>query len=402
MKSRHKRIAFAVIAILLAGAGLWRWSHVAVAHAVLPADSAATSSGEVQVVMPHTLNPSSAGMPASEAPDHCSMAIRDAFNVRARKLALRQDANSQLAYALATPFDESFDFAHMNPVAINRAVEKRSAKTQNALLRAGELAPDKPEVLFLVANQCVGGDSCRGVQQTLLAADPDNAAAWLLEMSWARMRNDPAASERAFALAAKATRYDRYPDSALQVLMDAYGEVPLPAECSSEAARAITRRATGMNRDFSVLDQALMLAGASRVIPAINDIRLRCKPQAGVRMGVATRVGCRNIMTKMADGDNFLESAIALDTMVRLTAEDPDGSAWRERYRQFRWMYAQVGNSEVQRQLQPEDYAMDEVQTIQAALEASGLWPPPADWLPDDETARSLIQTGHPPPPKTH
>ena len=45
-----------------------------------------------------------------------------------------------------------------------------------------------------------------------------------------------------------------------------------------------------------------------------------------------------------------------------------------------------------------EDYAFDEMGAMQRALEAQGLWPAPAGWLPRDERARSLIQTGRPPP----
>ena len=39
-----------------------------------------------------------------------------------------------------------------------------------------------------------------------------------------------------------------------------------------------------------------------------------------------------------------------------------------------------------------------EVPAMQAELEAHGRWPAPAGWLPDNERARSLIQTGRPPP----
>jgi len=49
------------------------------------------------------------------------------------------------------------------------------------------------------------------------------------------------------------------------------------------------------------------------------------------------------------------------------------------------------------RQLTMEDYIFDEIRATQAALEVAGRWPPPADWLPSDPRARSLILTGRPP-----
>ena len=400
MKIRAKRIALAAIAVLLIGAGTWWWNRSIMEPVPLPGDSARTSPGEVPVAMPR---PDSAAPPvklAGEAPDPCGIAIRDAFNVRARTLAQREDASSQLAYALTVPFDPPIDIDRMDPVALRRVVEQRSDDGQRALLRAVELAPDKPDILFMAATQCSGGEACRGVQQALLAAAPENLAVWLYEMGWARMRNDPEAGERAFVNAAKATRYDTYAEIALKALVEAYGDMPMPGECSSQAGKAAMRRFTGMDHDLSMLDQALLMGNSSRAIPAYNNIRVRCMPQPGIAMGPATQVGCRNILTRMADGDTLIDRAIGLGTMVQLTAEDPDASAWRERFREFRWMYANMGDSEIQRLLQPEDYWIDEVRSLRAALEVSGRWPPPADWLPDDEGSRSLIQTGHPPPPK--
>ena len=48
--------------------------------------------------------------------------------------------------------------------------------------------------------------------------------------------------------------------------------------------------------------------------------------------------------------------------------------------------------------LTQEDYALDEVQSMQEALLAAGRWPAPTNWLPQDQRARSLIQTARPPP----
>jgi len=338
---------------------------------------------------------------SDEAPDRCGIAMRDAFSARASALAQREDANSQLAYALAVPFDARIDVDRMDPVALERMLEQRSASAKRALMRAAELAPASPDVLFLAATQCGSGEACRSVQQALLAADPDNMAVWLYEMSWADRRDDPDATQRAFKRAAKATRNDSYAHSALQVLVEAYGDLPLPAECSSEQAKTAMRRKTGMDRDLSMLDQALFLASASRVMPAYNGIRLRCIPQTQEAMGTAAPAGCRSFMAKMADSDIWIERAVALDVMVQLVADKPDASAWRERYRRDRWMMAQVGEADIQRLLQAEDYWLDEGRAMQAALEVVGRWPPPTDWLPDDAHARSLIQTGRPPPPRT-
>lgn len=403
MKIRPKHIVLVAIAVLFIGAGVWQWKHAAVEPAASPREPAATLAGEVQLAMPHPLNPSPAGMSASEAPGQCGKAILDAFNIRATELGQRDDASSQLAFALAMPYETPADSQGTDPVAMERTFEQRLAHQQRAFIHAAELAPDRPDLLFLAAASCWNGDLCAGVQKAVLEAQPDNMAVWLREMGRVSMRNDPDASERAFERAAQATRNDSYDESALQVLVDAYGGMAMPLECTSDAAKTALRRKTGMVQDFSMLDQALVLASASRAasLPAYNGLRLRCKPQPDVAMTTATRANCLKVMTRMAEGNSWIGRLIAVDDMVQLEADEPDASAWRERYRREQWLLAQRVEPDVQRRMKLEDFLLGEASATQAALEALGRWPPPVNWLPDDERSRSLIQTGRPPPPKT-
>lgn len=401
MKTPPHRIALVVLIVLvLAGAGMW-WRH-STDEQVLPLDNRAMAS-PAMAAMDGRVRGSPRGTSTSDPPDQCSKAIRDAFNVRARALAQREDASSQLAYALAMPFEEPDTLDRKEPAAMRRMFDKRATDEQRAFLRAVELAPGRADILFIAATRCGYDEACRGMQALMLESQSDNMAGWVYEMSWARIRNEPDASERAFANAAKAKRDDVYDESALKVLVEAYGDMPMPVECASDAAKAAMRRETGMDHDFSMLDQALLLSSASLAgtMPGYNDLRLRCNPQSNVTMGAATRASCRNILTRMADGDRWVGRLVALGTMVQLAADDPDALTWRERYRGDRWMMAQRAESDVQRLLKSEDYVVDEAGAAQAALEALGRWPPPANWLPDDEYSRSLIQTGQPPPPKT-
>lgn len=399
----------------MVGHARWRWiaGGVALACALLAylvwrsGPDAPHRLWERPQVVGHPSSPSS-GLPSAARAagpggnkNACEMAMVEAFNARAHMLSRRQDARSQLAYALAVPFEPGFDFESSSPEVVQRMIEHRHAEAQRALLHASGLAPDNPEILFLAAAQCGSGEACRKAQQALLAAEPDNMAAWLLEIGWARTRNDPDAGQRALANAAKARRYDLHADTGLRVLVETYGDLALPAACSSEQARAELRRATGLERDFGMLDYALVLANVSRAFPSYSAIRHQCLPQADVEVDKARLSACRTILSRVANGDTLLEQSVGLSTLVELLGDDQEAAAWRQRYRDLQWLRDQSSDSSLHSALDLEDYLLDEVRAIQAALQAAGRWPAPADWLPADPHARSLIQTGRPPPKST-
>ena len=104
------------------------------------------------------------------------------------------------------------------------------------------------------------------------------------------------------------------------------------------------------------------------------------------------------VLGRLADAPYLIERAVGLAAMARLTADDKDGATWRERYRQFRWMQQQMSDPKVQALLRPEDYLLEEANTMQAILQAEGRWPPPTDWQPEDERARSRVRAGSPSP----
>ena len=158
------------------------------------------------------------------------------------------------------------------------------------------------------------------------------------------------------------------------------------------------RAATGHDRDLGMADWALLLGGLAGQIPPISALRQNCLPAAVEAAGKKRRANCNSIFGRLAESDSLVERAVAMDVMVQLSAGSSDAAHWRERYREQRWLMEQMADPEVQSLLQPEDHSLEEANSIRAALEASDRWPPPADWLPRNEHARSLILTGRPPP----
>jgi hypothetical protein len=322
--------------------------------------------------------------------------MRAAFNARALELRDSKDAMSQVAYALVVPFEPTAKGT--NAKEVERMMVERQAEVRRAFLRAVELSPKDPDVLWLAATQCAPDEECRGLQAALLAAEPDNMAAWQWEMAWAQRRKDPEASARAFDAAAAATRLDPHFGASHEAMLDAYGELPMPEACESASARAAMRAAPGHDRDLGMADWALLLGGLAWQIPPISALRQNCLSTAVEAAGNKRRANCNSIFGRLAESDSLVERAVAMDVMVQLSAGSSDAAHWRERYREQRWLMEQMADPAVQSLLQPEDHSLEEANSIRAVLETSDRWPPPADWLPRDERARSLILTGRPPP----
>lgn len=343
-----------------------------------------------------TTGQASAGPGTQRAEVPCAAALAQAVAARAVQLGQQADAGSQLAYAMTVPFDIEPDLDRMPPEELERIAMKRQRQANRALLRAAELAPERSGILFLAAAQCAGQATCRGVQKALLAAEPDNMAAWLLELNWAKAREDGEAARIALIRAAQATRYDMHVESRLQTLVDAYGASPLPAACANEAGLAFLRRETGSAHVDSLLDHALVLGSGNRASLGYGAIREQCLPTRSAPVDGPARKACRTILERLAKGDTFIDRGFGLASLLQLLADSPEAAPWRESYREYLWMRAQMMDPDTHASLRPEDYALDEVRAYRGVLEAAGRWPPPADWLPDDPDERSRLLTGRP------
>ena len=150
---------------------------------------------------------------------------------------------------------------------------------------------------------------------------------------------------------------------------------------------------------MTMLDMALLRAQSVKFQsqPILRDLQDRCGREGLAHLNAAAQGHCWKILTRLATQNSPVERGLALDLMVQLSVGSPDAPRWRHRYREHQWLMEQTADNRVQALLQPEDYWSGEVDAVQAALELAGLWPPPEDWLPRDERARSLIQTGRPP-----
>ena len=82
-----------------------------------------------------------------------------ALYAHAASLKQRQDAQSQIGYALAAPFTVFGELAQtgvrdIDAEVVKRRFEQQRAESQQAFARARALAPDNPDIPWLAAIQC--------------------------------------------------------------------------------------------------------------------------------------------------------------------------------------------------------------------------------------------------------
>jgi len=401
MKTPPRRIAVVVLTLLvLAGIGWW----------LLRASPGQGESGQLGKSVPRepvsevVAAPAFASAVASTA-GPCGKALRQAFDSHANGLLQRQDATALLAYAFSAPVQDIPDPALVGEVAYQREYRRvaleRQSRADKALLRAFALAPNDREVRWLAAVYCRSDEACAAPRQALLAAEPDNLAVWLRELTWARIRNDQVGAQRAFERAAAAPRFETHLGAEQEVILAAYGDLPMPDACTTPAGRRELHMMGGRSEDEDVtmLDLALIRAHLMKFQsqPAMIDLHERCKPAVFVLADATEQGHCRKVLSRLASEGSMLERSIALSSLADNRVGGPDAARWRERLRESLWMQQAGAHPDVQSLLRPDDYMLNEVEGLRVALEAANLWPPPAGWLPKDENARNLIQTGRKP-----
>ena len=117
--------------------------------------------------------------------------------------------------------------------------------------------------------------------------------------------------------------------------------------------------------------------------PTHHLVQRMCQEPA---LAPARLQSCRAVLSRLADGDTLLAQGVGVGAMLGLAEQLPaaEAAAWRERYRQHRWMmeqYAQMA-METDHATLLARLSEGEVRSVQAELLRRGRWPPPADWQP--------------------
>jgi hypothetical protein len=252
---------------------------------------------------------------ATAAPGNTSTTPAGRFqlwrNEAVRVLAARADAKS-VATAAALSFTNSFAAPAAAPSALQ------------LIARASDLAPDNAAIGWLHLQLCATAPACdsRGAATVLRWVDPDNAAAWLAELSTAQKDRDTVEVERVLADMARGTRFDLYYNQIMVMMFDVLSDVR--HELPGGVVASDTARLT-----------ALAGVANAEIIPAFSSLIDACREAAPKS---ERREDCLKLAKIMQRGDTVIVQMVGFGIERRLIpAESREAKSLAERRHLLEW-----------------------------------------------------------------
>jgi hypothetical protein len=252
---------------------------------------------------------------ATAAPGNTSTTPAGRFqlwrNEAVRVLAARADAKS-VATAAALSFTNSFAAPAAAPSALQ------------LIARASDLAPDNAAIGWLHLQLCATAPACdsRGAATVLRWVDPDNAAAWLAELSTAQKDRDTVEVERVLADMARGTRFDLYYNQIMVMMFDVLSDVR--HELPGGVVASDTARLT-----------ALAGVANAEIIPAFSSLIDACREAAPKS---ERREDCLKLAKIMQRGDTVIVQMVGFGIERRLIpVESREAKSLAERRHLLEW-----------------------------------------------------------------
>ena len=340
---------------------------------------------------------SSSAVPAPLAPARRAIPGRTAAtDPRGRQPPLRpceRDHNRALERTLA-----QLPAATTVEDALGRALVRSTLvdphETSRELAALARQWPDDPRVAWMGLNVCRKDRQCDDAAwiRRLLAVDGDNAQAWLVAMETAVRRHDDAGVALALRRAAQAPRYAPPDGMSFKFAWPIFRRAGTPQSCldslSGDLAETLGFPSTA--EDWAdIWAQGLEMAQTGLGVSVVTE----CDPRTR-RLSTARREDCITALRRMALGRQFTTAQVATKYLILLLGPR-DSAPWREHYRRLRYLHAVlIAGLSPPRGFLHDLAAEGEIAVWQAHARANGLWPPPADWLPENDAARRLILEG--------
>jgi hypothetical protein len=405
MASNHSRragtLAAALLLVALLGVLAWRWAPMArermTGAAATTADVDTTRANAASSVSPpRAPRPSihgTAEVAATADPQQARCSQRRVQQLRLASERLRNPATPEqvIQHALL------LQILSLRGAPADPGINARMADLE--LRAARRRWPDNLELAWFSMHHCSEGLGCdRETEWNRLATlDPDNAAVWMLAMGMALQRHDDDAYGQALRRAAGAKFYDSRIGTTFLHIRPLLAALPRSDECWGQENTAQLTELIGhapSASDWADIEASMLEFALG--MPALAELS-GCGPRAPA-MSAQRRRDCMALLSRIAEGETLLEQNIALRFLIPLAGNTPEGMALRERYRRLRWLWTQVPRTHMPKDYFSRLWADGEVALLREAAIAQHRWPPPPDWLPDDERSRALIVDGHVPP----
>ncbi|QQP94727.1 hypothetical protein [Lysobacter enzymogenes] len=300
-----------------------------------------------------------------------------------RRLAEREDLQSQR---------DLLRLQTLSPNFHTQSAQRLARERLGVIARVRAAAPADTEADWYHAELCVrrhppatqGCDPGPALRR-LQAAEPDNAAVWLLAADAADARHDPAGYLLSLRRAAAARRYDLHYARHWSGALESLQRLPLPP-LDPPTRRYLNDEDPDAASDA---DMRTLLATMAAPLPLPTAAVLNCRAPEDEE-----RAACAAVAGLMAASDTLIGQTLGLSTMARLSADAADGPAWRERLRQAYWRNERARDLPASPQFVSLLRSRGEVAAYDALLRAAGRERAPPGWLPQQAMARELVRTG--------
>lgn len=270
--------------------------------------------------------------------------------------------------------------------------EEPSSAVHDEVIAALRRWPNDVDLAWLAMNSCHASSGCDG--EAALAyvqrLDGDNAFAWLPSLAAAHRARDVERFSESLHRAANAPVYDSRMGTVFLRLRPVLGVLPFPESCAPPPGiAALTDEFGGPSYEAMLADLEATVFEHTMTMPAFQGV-FGCRAP-DLALTKSAKRDCMRLLTRMARGDTLLERAMALPQLIETAPDDHRRAHWREQYRRLRWFHTLGPEMHLVEGFAWRTWAEGEIAVLQDYAARTGRWPPPADWLPDDEYARELV-----------
>lgn len=219
------------------------------------------------------------------------------------------------------------------------AVDRDPARALAAIGRAGEIAPQRADIVLLHARLCIEVRGCEPepIEARLRKLDPPNGTAWLGVLARAQARRDTRAEQQILDAMSRAERFDLYWTTLVSRLTAVQSK-------NSTATLPIT---TALNETTQWLSQL--------ALPAFKPISAACSPDRASDPAAAGR--CKRIAEAMQRSDTTLVEGIGLGIAQRLAQPGSGEASQLEQHAATLAYQAQASAAIIQAQVEREKFS---------------------------------------------